>query len=315
MQGRICSSDKYNKQFRIFSIRVTRKQVQEAPEFSMDFVLDLSVTELLVLQFLMRHQVPIVRIVLLETLNSVFTHGKKIPPSSFYHKLDKLIKRGFVKKFEDQKIQVTEMGRMIIYEMHRITALASVDALSITQEMTPKFLEESGLGVVPSLLIVNLEEGFDVRMIDHLSNYGDESYIVANDEVYRSYKARDMDKRIKQTKHLGAKIREANDFFDGVIILGYDCNILIEERPTREWLAEAMRVIKPGAFIVVSSVDEIPETDHFIADALIKNINESKLLHKVGPDELVEELKSVGLEAPKVFTHKGLVLGWGTKLT
>ena len=59
-------------------------------------LLDLSVAELLILQYLLRYNSPIQRKVLLETLNYTMGDNKAISSSSFYNMTKKLTERDFI---------------------------------------------------------------------------------------------------------------------------------------------------------------------------------------------------------------------------
>lgn len=281
-------------------------------------LLDLSVAELLILQFMLRFQTPILRKVLLETLNHTMGEEKSISSSSFYNMTKKLSERGLIVSVDKKEILATPKARDVIRTINRLTAIASIDGMQLIEEMLPKFAQVANLkpGGRDRQLIINLESGMDIRMTHAIASFAQRSFIASDDLAYQSYLDRGMPTNIEQTKldkHDEKMIRERDEYFDAVILLGFDCNKNYRDIPTQQWMEESERVLAPGGLIIASSTEDLPVTNHFLADGLIENIRDSELMGNVGREQLIEEMNKIGIDDAAIFAHKGLLIGWGHK--
>ncbi|MDH5644729.1 MAG: hypothetical protein OEZ01_01910 [Candidatus Heimdallarchaeota archaeon] len=296
---------------------------EEVKSHSVDLseILDISVTEMLILQNLIRYPTSnVLRINLLENLNTMIGHksnsGKKIPASSFYHKLDRLEKRGLI-SYDNvdgkvQSIQATDLGSQVMGEIKKISLFTLTDIYDSVQEMIPEFLMNTG--ITPNfedILIINLEEYIDTRIIELISTYSKNSYILADDEMYEMYVRKGINPKIMQTKFKNGLIREADGFFDGAILVGYDCLDKQYVGFMRDWLKDTTRVVKKGGIILVTSIEDFPKVDHFVIQSMIEDLEVSDIVTHTGEESLLNELQIAGIKESKIFKIKGMLFGYG----
>jgi len=283
-------------------------QIEENDEIPLADILNLSVTELLIMQFLMRYQMPIVRIVLLESINSIVESAKKIASSSFYLKLNRLEANGFIKK-EDDRITITAKGKSTINEIQRLTILATMQDYIITQEILPIFLNKVGIEHVGKILIINLEVGIDLRLIEDIGSIADETFLFAEEDIFDSYIARGMSKNIRQVDIIGGKIAVPDNTFDAVVIIGYSTHDVLHDISNLDWAKDAYRTLSNDGLMVISTIQTVEQTNHFIVDSVIENLKVCHEIHEIDDGDLLKDMRKIGLKTPEIFEHKGLLLG------
>ncbi|MCE7734522.1 MAG: hypothetical protein GPJ54_06570, partial [Candidatus Heimdallarchaeota archaeon] len=145
-------------------------------EIDLSDILSIDVTEMLIMQNLMRYpDSKLMAIDLKNILNSMFTGKKKISTSSFYNKLKKLKKQGFIKYYQDksgkmQGLENTEKANLAIQEIKKLSIFATSDIFDYLEEIIPSFLKEAkidyqGQPIYENLLFINLEDGLDARVM------------------------------------------------------------------------------------------------------------------------------------------------------
>ena len=145
--------------------------------------------------------------------------------------------------------------------------------------------------------------------MNSLTIFGHKSYVV------RSSNDQDIpiNPEMKQIEQSDNMILMPNDFFDACIIIGYDCLFSDDDHIDIQWLKEAYRVLKPGGFLNVNSVTEIPASDHFILRSMIDDLHSSPQFRFITSDHLKREMAEAGIENYQTFESNGMLLGWGYK--
>ncbi len=295
-----------------------REEIVKERKIGLEEVLDLTVTEMLILQYLQKYTGPTVRIALLETINAILSGEKKIPSSSFYNKLDKLRKRGLIEYVEDKEgksdkmIQATELASDAMDIIKELSFYGSVNIYQLNTEYIPKFLEYIGLDHVDNVILINLEEGIDIRTIKLIDNFTDKTFLVCDDETYERYIHRGIMSNIIQSKVIDGRIREPDNFFDGCLIVGYEIR-KHDKIPAKNWLIEGLRVIKPGGLFMVATVEAIPKIDHFLIQNILSDLAHKSLITQITKEKLKEDIEGVGVKDLQIFTYSGVILALGRK--
>lgn len=282
-------------------------------------ILAIDVTEMLIMQNLMRYpNSELMAIDLRNLLNGMLTGSKKISSSSFYNKLKKLKTQGFLKYTQDrsgkmQAIEITDKSRYAIQEIKKLSIFATSDIFDHLQEIIPEFLrlaklDYKGKPIFENLLFINLEDGLDSRIMNSLTVFGRNNYVVRssnNAEIPIS----DTIKQIEQSNNM---ILMPNEFFDACLIIGYDC-LFAGDQDGIQWLKEAYRVLKKGGLLNVNSVTELPTSDHFIIRSMVNDLISSPQFKFISSDQLKSELKEIGMENYQTLESNGMLLGFGNK--
>ena len=183
------------------------------------------------------------------------------------------------------------------------------------QEIIPAFLKEAkidyhGKPVYENLLFINLEDALDARVMNSLTIFGRNNYVV------RSMNNTDIpfSPEMKQIEQSNNMILMPNEFFDACIIIGYDCLFTNDDHSEGiQWLKEAVRVLKKGGFINVNSVTELPQSDHFIIRSMVDDLHSSPQFRFITPQHLKMEMAEAGIENYNTFESNGMLLGHGYK--
>lgn len=282
-------------------------------------ILSIDVTEMLIMQNLMRYpNSQVMAIDLKNILNSMFTGKKKISTSSFYNKLKKLKTQGFINYNQDksgkmQSLETTEKASLAIQEIKKLSIFATSDIFDHLHDIIPAFLKEAkidyqGKPIYENLLFINLEDGLDSRVMGSLTVFGNNNYVV------RSSDNQDIpiNPEMKQIEQSNNMILMPNDFFDACIIIGYDC-LFADHNIGIQWLKEAYRVLKKGGFLSVNSVTELPASDHFIIRSMVDDLHSSPQFRFITPEHLIKEVAEAGIENYQTFQSNGMLLGYGYK--
>ncbi|MHA2502943.1 MAG: methyltransferase domain-containing protein, partial [Candidatus Kariarchaeaceae archaeon] len=242
---------------------------------------DLAFSDTFILQYLARFQGPVVRITLLETLNSLLSGGE-MSPSSFYSRLKKLKKLGYVQeenaRSRNQTISITPLGLKALRRISQINILGSVNFNAHTLEIIPKVIRDLPEVGQPSenMLLMNLEEGLDLETLKTLNQFGKTNYISASDEIFMRYKNMGLPTDIIQSRFEVGQVHMPDAFFDRVLILGLEC-MEVNERVTRA-LAEAYRLLKPSGLVVIATIAELPDTNHFLLEGLVDDVVQNRFV-------------------------------------
>jgi hypothetical protein len=116
-----------------------------------------------------------------------------------------------------------------------------------------------------------------------------------------------------QTRFEAGTIREADSFFHGSLIVGYNKEEVYQGYKLSHWLQEAVRVTKPGNLVMVQAAVEFPEYNHMILDILVKEMANYDFITVISKDQLKSDMEAVHLSDVQVEEYKGIILGWGRK--
>lgn len=288
-------------------------------EIDLGDILAIDVTEMLIIQNLMRYpNSELMAIDLRNMINGMLIGDKQISTSSFYNKLKKLKTQGFLKYDQDKSgkmhlLEITEKGIKAIHEIKKLSILATSNIYDSLQEIIPEFMEKAelkyiGKPIFENLLFINLEAGVDVRVMGYLTGFGLNNYVVMSSNS----KEIPISADIKQIDQANNMILMPNDFFDSCVIIGYDC-FSSTDIHSIQWLKEAYRVLKMGGFLTVTSISELPTSDHFVIQSMVDDLHSSPHFRFITSEQLKGEMAEVGIENYQTFESKGLLLGYGYK--
>lgn len=108
-------------------------------------------------------------------------------------------------------------------------------------------------------------------------------------------------------------IREPNDVFDLVAFSGYCKNPDLYDMTRIELLKEVVRVTKIGGVIILTARANMPETQNFFANKLLRSYSESVNERTFSEKELSEDLINAGLTKYEIFNYEGMLTGIGWK--
>jgi hypothetical protein len=215
-----------------------------------------------------------------------------------------------------QAIEHTEKANLAIKEIRKLSIFATSDIFDHLQDIIPAFLKEvkidyQGKPIYENLLFINLEDGLDARVMNSLTVFGQNNYVVRNSNNHDI----PINPRMKQIEQSNNMILMPNDFFDACIIIGYDCLFTSYDGHDIgiQWLKEAYRVLKKGGFLNVNSVTEIPQSDHFIIRSMVDDLHSSPQFRFITSEHLIKEVAEAGIEDYQTFESNGMLLGYGYK--
>lgn len=292
---------------------------RNSDEFDLGDILNIDVTEMLIMQNLLRYpNSELVAIDLRNMINGMLTGSKNISTSSFYNKLKKLKTQGFLNYDQDKSgkmksLEITKKGNLAIRGIKKLSIFATSDIYDHLQEIIPTFLKQAkldyqGKPIFSNLLFINLEDGLDTRIMNSLTIFGENNYVVRSSNNQEIPISADI-KQIQQDNNM---ILMPNDFFDACLIIGYDC-LFASDVNGIQWLTEAFRVLKKGGFLNVNSVSELPKSDHFIIRSMIDDLHSSPQFRFITSEQLKSEMKQIGMEDYQTFESNGMLLGYGFK--
>ncbi len=286
-------------------------------EIELNELLNISVSELIILQFLQRTRESMVRYELLEEINEILGSEKNISSSSFYLKLDKLESKGLISyvkgKGKKPLVKANENSTDVLNQINNLTFYAKLDTFQLMEEFAKDIQSRVGINTKGSLLVISFEEQLDRRKTNLLFSQVKEGYVLTDDESFHRFYGRSQVKNVKQTKIHEGKIREAEDFFDTCVLIGIGKNREFHGYKVGHWLNEAKRVLKPGGLIISMTISDIPQTGHIIADSLLEEIRKSELLNVISKAEFEEEMVKINLKELKIQEYKCVLVATGKK--
>ena len=305
---------------------------------------DLSIAEIIALEFLARYSKPIVRHTLYTEVkqliefkeNSPFLKEKKkydgtaekffdnvkdkkkLSTSSFYNSLTNLEQRGLITMDSNSKgkktyIEPTQFTQFIPKLMLKFLINNNImDSPEFRSEFSKEFSEIIKKHNFESILTLWLSEYEVFSIIQYISNFAKEIYILSksisnNGEIAAKFN------NIKYTEMMNKQISAPENVFDGVIIPIYKKNPKFYDMTRIEILREICRVSKPGGLVVLVAVTDIPLSENNVMmNELIKLYNIALNNRIFTERELEEEMKLVNLKEIRVIDHQGLLIGIGT---
>ena len=282
-------------------------------------LLDISLTEYFVLLELAKEKEPVPRKLVMDILNKKFYDPKAIHPSSYYKRLDRLEKKGLIRYVDtssprNQTIEITPFGEKFLTDMFFFSLLGLINFDEITpqlmQAIIPR-LERSHFG---QILVVNMEIGITSKTINMISSLADQTFLLADPYDFELSIKSGLSPNILRSDFLDGHIREANDVFDAVVVIGYDSNFgMYYEQDTKMVLNEAIRVLAKGGVFLVVTNEAIPDIDNIVIQAIRKSIEHTNAMGNETIENVMKNLKSYQLERIDAISHGGIIVAWGYK--
>ncbi|MFX0071821.1 MAG: hypothetical protein ACFFAO_12090 [Candidatus Hermodarchaeota archaeon] len=298
-------------------------------------VLNLSGIEMLTLEKLNKHKSPVVRYILYQEINQLVRQKKKdysstedlfsnsleevnLSTSSFYNSLKNLEKRGLVKfnynKEKKKKIDSVESTSITLEALNIITQqhLRSViDDFAFLKELAQILLEKINLPKVDTLLLVWLNDIIDFKFMNLFKELAQEVSILSDKEIYEDLEKMGL-KNFNFSNMYKKVIREPNDFFGTAFISGYLRNMNFYGLSRVDLLKELVRITKKNGVIVFYGREELPITQNFYADEMLRIYGLTVKERIFSEKDLEKDLTDAGIKKYEVFNYKGLIvaLGW-----
>jgi DNA-binding PadR family transcriptional regulator len=278
-----------------------------------DDILDLEIKDLFVLYIIKRFSQEIIRNTLREEIKSFL--GIEISTSSFYNLLNKLEKKGLIiYNTNTKRISTTKKAEEVFFEVTKFTLLGQVNFVNLATDIIPLVLKKIQKKALNKVLLINFENILDIQLMNLIKQISSELFILVDDNDFKRLKTRGLREEIQQSKFQGGRFREPNEFFDSVIILGYDCVKNREISLIDTLIEDLKRIIIPGGNVFFVSNTEIEsEEDHFLITNM-KNLLENNFhLPYAEKEELLKEIELIGLKNIDSVMKSGVIVAWGVK--
>lgn len=281
-------------------------------------MLDLTVTDLLVLYYLLRYVRPVVRFTLLQDINSCLGPMGKISPSRLYSSLQRLEKKELVTFIEghgkstSKDILATVKAQKAISEVLQFSLISIINFFDLTSKLVPEVRKRLEQINFDSLLLVNLERDIDIRILEVIEQNAGSVYLLATDEEYNNSIARGMNSKIAHCLRQGSKILVKNNTFENIVVMGTSFHA-IDSGPLQNFFSELKRVLKPHGTFIFTSTKPLPDDQHFIIESMRQFLSNSPYTKMISENNLKEFLKSLNLQDIDILDFKGLLVGWGRK--
>lgn len=277
---------------------------------------DLSFRDLFILFIIIRNNGVIGRNTFREMVNSYLKIELK--PSSFYNLLNKLEEKKLITySEEDKKISVTDLVPLIFTEITKMSFLGLIDTKNLITKLIGKILPKIEKSGYDTILLVPLEPVIDVDIYNQISNLAKDTYILSTDSEFKNLQTRSLNGNIFQSKIVvdEGKIREADNFFDAVMYLGYK-TMKNSPETFKKLMKDSYRVIKKNGYLFLSSFLEVDAiTDHIFLTYFRTVFSHNAIIDFVKEEDLLSDLKVIMQTNIKVQVIKedGMIVGWGIK--
>lgn len=290
---------------------------------------DLSISEIITLQFLVRYSNPVVRHTLYNEVkqfiefqeNSPFLESdfyknlnkkKKLTTGKFYHNLSKLKDKGLLEfdgnvgKVSVKPTQYTKFVSKLL--MKFIINNDIMNSQEYREEFSEKFLEKFGKVQFSRVLSIWLSEYIPYSIAEQIAQYSEESYILAKNEIIE---ANGKDNAFQYTEMIGKQIDKPADVFDGALIPVYKKNPKFHDMTNTDILKEISRVTKPEGLIALISVADIKDTGNIFIDEILKVFKTALTNRMATKEELEDEFNKAHISVVDIFEQQGLLIGIG----
>jgi SAM-dependent methyltransferase len=282
-------------------------------ELTLDDIIDLTVVELYILNFLVRIGGSAIRFAVFNELNAKL-ETNKISRSSFYHSLTKLKDRGFVEiesnpKGKGSLVKATPMARSAVKRSNIFSIWSNIDLSKIALNISKQLIvdvDKSG-----SQIYLSFDEIPNLNTISVITTLGSTTNILVDKEMEETYTSRLLE--IPFSKFENEVIKEPNDYFDRGIISNYFPSSLMYGVQANYLLKEIVRVIKPDGEIIVICFNELPATNNIILDSIMSDLFNEIIFHPANPEFVKSELIDIGIEIVNELNFKGYFVIVGKK--
>jgi hypothetical protein len=299
---------------------------------------DLSLVEIITLQFIVRYSQPVVRHALftevkqfiafkeknseIEIKNSdsadihkffdFINKPKNLSTGKFYYCLDKLEKRGLLvfdgktgKVSVNSTIFSNYVPKLLLKFLINNNVMNSVE---YREEFSKNFLNKIGHQHFKRILSLWLSEYVPLSVVNQISEFTEELYILSKNED-NNYKNNKLGDKIRFTEIIGGLFRERENFFDAIFIPVYKKNPKFYNMSRKMILKEVIRVTKPNGYIILVAIADFSSTTNLFINELIE-IYKAALNNRIFTQEdLKNDLLNMGLTNIEVFEHQGLLIG------
>ena len=304
---------------------------------------DLSIAEIIALEFLMRYAEPVVRHTLYTEVKQFLEFKENVPgakiqgdgskvtkkfqetveeenkyySSSFYNSLGNLEQKGLLKignnkKGKKTKIEPTKFTPYIPKLLLKFLINNNImDSHEYRDEFSKQFLKEIGNKRFGKILSIWFSEYEVLSIVQQLVNYAKEDVYILSKNLPNKEKTKSKLKKIEYTKMLDQQISLPENFVDGVIVPVYKQNPKFFGLSRQDILNEIKRVSTPDGLIVLVTVANIPITDNFFMNELIKLYNMALNNRIFTETQLKEDMEKANLRNINIYKHQGLLIGIG----
>ena len=297
---------------------------------------DLSIAEIIILQFLARYSEPVVRHVLFTEVKQFIefreqkspvkledkaqsykfqefiTVPKKLSTGKFYYSLDKLEKRGLLTyngTTGKVSINPTDYTKFIPKLLLKFLINNNVmESTEYRENFFKKFLDKVENQKFNRVLTIWLSEYVPLSILNQISSFSNEIYILSKNEINHSKPVINKGK-YRYSEIVGGLFREREDFFDATFIPIYKKTPKFYGMTRNKLLQEVMRVTKPNGYIILITVSDFEMTDNIFINELIK-LYKAALMNRIYTyDDLYKEMNINRLKNIDIFEHQGFLIG------
>ena len=290
---------------------------------------DLSISEIITLQFLVRYSNPVVRHTLYNEVKQFIEFQEKSPyketeffknledkkkltTGKFYHSLSKLKDKGLL-EFDGEvgkvAVKPTKFTNYVSKLLMKFIINNDImNSQEYRDEFSSKFLSKMGNVKFKRILSLWLSEYIPYSIAEQISKYSEESYILAKNEIIE---ANGKESSEIPTKMIGTQIDKPANVFDGAMIPVYKKNPKFHDMTNTEILKELSRVTKSGSLIALIAVADIKETGNIFIDEILRVYKTALINRMANQEDLKEEFTKAGIEVVDIFEHQGLLIGIG----
>ncbi|MHA1291546.1 MAG: hypothetical protein ACTSQJ_02630 [Promethearchaeota archaeon] len=302
---------------------------------------DLSIAEIIALEFLVRYAEPVVRHTLYTEVKQFLEYKEKNPfekekrinseiakkfydfintkkhfsTSSFYNSLSNLAEKGLLKINQNKKgkksfIEPTPYTQYVPKLLLKFLINNNImDSAEYREDFSKDFLEKIGNRKFERILSIWFSEYEVLSIVKQLIKYADEVCIVSKNDQNGKNKAKIN--KIRYISMYNQQISIPENTFDGVIVPVYKPNPKFYNMTRNEILTEIVRVCKPKGLIILVAVANIPLSNNFFMNELIKLYNLALNNRIFTENQLKLDMSGVGLINVKIYQHQGLLIGIG----
>ena len=297
---------------------------------------DLSIAEIIILQFLARYSEPVVRHVLFTEVKQFIEFReqkspvklednpqsfkfqefisvpKKLSTGKFYYSLDKLERRGLLTyNGTTGKVSINPTGYTNFIPKLLLKFLINNNVMETTEyreNFFKTFLNKVENQRFNRVLSIWLSEYVPLSILNQLSSFSNEIYILSKNEINQSKPVINKGK-YRYSEIVGGLFRERENFFDATFIPVYKKTPKFYGMTRNKLLQEVMRVTKPNGYIILITVADFEMTDNIFINELIK-LYKATLVNRIYTyEDLYDEMHNSRLKKIDIFEHQGFLIG------
>ncbi|MFO8018107.1 MAG: hypothetical protein R6U96_05685 [Promethearchaeia archaeon] len=305
---------------------------------------DLSIAEIIALEFLMRYAEPVVRHTLYTEVKQFIEFKENISDadinlqketseeakkfrrtveqenkyfsSSFYNSLGNLEQKGLLKlddneKGKKTKIEPTKFTPYIPKLLLKFLINNNImDSEEYREEFSKQFLKEIGNKHFNRILSIWFSEYEVLSIVQQLANFAKEVFILSKN-LPNEEKTKAKLNDVKYTEMIDRQITMPKNKFDGAIVPVYKQNPKFFGLSRMDILNEIKRVSTPEGLIVLVTVASIPTTENFFMNELIKLYNMAFKNRIFTEEDLKKDMEKADLREINIHKQQGLLIGIG----